>query len=286
MRIQAQLQISREWATTLGQQTVAILQKRQYVTAAGVRVEIGPQIDAAVAGTVSYPPDKVLPLHPPHQQQQQQQMTIAVRNETTLAAVESLTALGFKPAALNLASATSPGGGFLKGARAQEEYLARSSTLYACLRDNPMYAYHRARLDPFYSDYVLYSPNVLVLRNDDGELRLPYACAMITAPAVQAVGVRNYARERLGDIPAVMQSRILKVLAVARQHQHDALVLGAWGCGAFGNDGEVIAALFREALEKDFQGAFSRVVFAIADWSDDERYIGPFSRAFATGKPG
>jgi uncharacterized protein (TIGR02452 family) len=60
-------------------------------------------------------------------------------------------------------------------------------------------------------------------------------------------------------------------------------VLGAWGCGAFGNDGDQIAGLFRQALEVHFRGAFDHVLFAITDWSEDEKYIGPFRRTFGGG---
>ena len=81
----------------------------------------------------------------------------------------------------------SPGGGFLHGARAQEEYLARSSGLYGCLVNNPMYSFHRERHDPLYTDYVIYSPQVSVFRADEGNLlEEPYKLAIITSPAVNA----------------------------------------------------------------------------------------------------
>ena len=89
---------------------------------------------------------------------------------------------------------------------------------------------------------------------------------------------------RMGEIAAVMWKRILKVLAVAECHRHKSLVLGAWGCGAFGNDGDVIAGLFRQALEENFRGAFDHVLFAITDWSEDERFIGPFLRNLGGGQ--
>ena len=57
---------------------------------------------------------------------------------------------------------------------------------------------------------------------------------------------------------------LLKVLAVAKRHGHRGLVLGAWGCGAFGNDTNEIARLFREVLEEPFRGAFEHVLFAIS----------------------
>ena len=61
------------------------------------------------------------------------------------------------------------------------------------------------------------------------------------------------------------------------------LVLGAWGCGAFGNDGRLIARLFHEAIDGEFRGVFQEIVFAITDWSDDKKFIGPFQKAFASG---
>jgi uncharacterized protein (TIGR02452 family) len=77
-----------------------------------------------------------------------------------------------------------------------------------------------------------------------------------------------------------MWTRILKVLSTGVEHGHDSIVLGAWGCGAFGCDGNEIAGLFRRALDENFRGAFKRVVFAIVDWSDERKFIGPFEKAF------
>ncbi|WP_200334784.1 hypothetical protein [Thiocystis violacea] len=56
---------------------------------------------------------------------------------------------------------------------------------------------------------------------------------------------------------------------------------GAWGCGAFANDPVRTARDFRQALETDFAGAFSEIVFAIADWSPQRRFLGPFREVFA-----
>lgn len=274
---QLRLQISREEARALGHRTVEILQEGFYISPSGSRVDISVQVNASVRDTISYPPDRQLGEYSPHHGK----MIVEVRNETTLQAVEYLKSKNFDPAALNLASAESPGGGFLNGARAQEEYLARSSALWACLRDNEMYSYHRGRLDPFYSDYVIYSPNVTVIRDDTGELlEAPYSCAVITSPAVHATGVRRHTPALTGEIGSIMWNRILKVLAVADKHGHRELVLGAWGCGAFGNDGNEIAKLFRKALTENYRGAFDYIVFAITDWSEDAKFISPFIRAF------
>jgi uncharacterized protein (TIGR02452 family) len=77
-----------------------------------------------------------------------------------------------------------------------------------------------------------------------------------------------------------MAGRIDRVLRIAAAHGHDAVVLGAWGCGVFGNDPRDVAGLFRQALDGPFAGVFARVVFAVTDWSPERRFIGPFERAF------
>jgi uncharacterized protein (TIGR02452 family) len=70
------------------------------------------------------------------------------------------------------------------------------------------------------------------------------------------------------------------VLAIGAQHGHEALVLGAWGCGVFGNDSQEIAELFRRALAYHFQAVFAKVIFAVLDWSEERRFIGPFQDLF------
>lgn len=65
------------------------------------------------------------------------------------------------------------------------------------------------------------------------------------------------------------------------------LVLGAWGCGAFGNDAHVISNLFYKALkemnynklrEKDL---FRRIDFAVLDRTQDQYNFKEFYRNFA-----
>jgi uncharacterized protein (TIGR02452 family) len=78
-----------------------------------------------------------------------------------------------------------------------------------------------------------------------------------------------------------MQRRIERVLAIARAHNFDTLILGAWGCGTFANDPALIARAFRTSLETTFEGAFRQVTFAIADWSPDRRFLRPFRDVFS-----
>jgi uncharacterized protein (TIGR02452 family) len=71
------------------------------------------------------------------------------------------------------------------------------------------------------------------------------------------------------------------VLGVAAAHGHRSLVLGAWGCGVFGNDPAEVASLFGMALEGPFAGAFEAVVFAVLDFSEDRHTLAPFEARFA-----
>ncbi|MEN6439304.1 MAG: TIGR02452 family protein [Syntrophobacter sp.] len=268
------IRISRDLAAEHGREAVRITESGEYLAPSGKAVNISGLVERSVGGTVSYPPDKPLP----EAATGDYRTDISVANMTTLDAAWRLIVAGHHPAVLNFASATDPGGGFLGGARAQEEYLARSSALYACIRENAMYAFHRARRDPLYTDYAVYSPDVPVFRGDDGGLlEEPYTVGMITCPAANASRVPP---GRSSEIEPAMWSRILKVLSIGIRHGHDSLVLGAWGCGAFGNDGHEIAGLFRRALEWNFKGSYGKVVFAIVDWSRDRRYIGPFQKVF------
>ncbi len=266
--------ISRELAAEYGREAVRIAESGEYRAPSGRLVNVSQSVKRAIDGTVSYLPDQ------PFQESARgnHQTKISVENITTLEAARRLITGGWRPAVLNFASATDPGGGFLDGARSQEEYLARSSGLYACIRDNAMYAFHRSRRDPLYTNYAIYSPDVPVFRSDDGSLLdKPYTVGIITCAAVNA---GKMAHERSSEIGHAMWLRILKVLSIGVKHAHDSIVLGAWGCGAFENDGHKIAGLFHRALEQNFKWGYRQVVFAVLDRSRDCRFIGPFQKIF------
>ncbi len=267
-------QNDRVLAAQYGREAVVIGECGHYRAPSGLTVDIKALLCSAIQGTVSYPPNVSVS----GGNGGQHDTIIEVVNETTLSAGKRLMESGCHPVLLNFASATNPGGGFLNGARAQEEYLARSSCLYACIRSSAMYAFHRANNDPLYTDYLIYSPGVPIIRDDNGSLlEVPYTIAMITCAAVNA---SRLAAERSLEIGPAMMRRICKVLSVGIAHSHDGIVLGAWGCGAFGNDGHEIARLFHDALSNKFKGAYRRVIFAIVDWSPERRFIGPFEEQF------
>lgn len=269
----------RDLAARLGRETVEILRRGHYRIDAGCQVGLADSVKSARSRTVSYAPDVPLASFPPGNTIPSYEVT----NATTLEVARRMTTDGHAPGVLNFASATHPGGGFLNGARAQEESIARSSGLYACLEGDPFYQYHNGPgfNEHFYSHYAIYSPDVPVFRLDDGTLlREPWPCSIVTCAAVMASSIMATGRYSADDIETTMRDRTRRVLQIFRQHGHRHLLLGAWGCGAFGGDSSVMARLFKEALEGEFRGQFERVVFGITDWSEERRFIGPFEEIF------
>lgn len=181
---------------------------------------------------------------------------------------------------LNFASANRVGGGFLGGAAAQEEDLCRCSALYRCLeRGDAYYRANPACGSPLYTDHAIWSPDVPFCRGEDhGWLPQPFVASVVTSPAPNT----RRADEEQALIAATFRRRARQVLAIAAAAPPTTLVLGAWGCGAFGGDAKVVAAAFREALEHGHARAFERVVFAVLvrRWPDGNN-LGVFREAFA-----
>lgn len=274
--------MKRTFAAQLAQQNAAIAQAGYYTNPSLTSVDIRYELEQAIAYTVEYPqgkhPKRSRALHLIHD------TAFEVINAPTLDAARPLAEQGMKVGALNFASAKNPGGGYLNGSRAQEEYLCRSSLLYHCLEGREMYRFHRSYSDCLYTDWVIYSPSVPVLRDAEGALlEEPWLCSMITSPAPNAGVVLRQAPRRKGDVTRALKSRATKVLEVAASHGIEGLVLGAWGCGVFQNDPEEVAGVWEDALRFDFRGVFKAVTFAVLDTTPSERVIAPFERRFAGG---
>lgn len=268
-----ELDIPRSIAAELGRSAVEASEKGFYVYEARKRVDWSREVQDARDTKVSIPPYALLPTRASIEFSE---MRVQVTNETTLSASKRFVEAGSKPLALNFANGIHPGGGFLSGARAQEEVLCRSSALYYTIKDDLMYVEHRQRPKPDSTDWAIYSPNVPVFRQDDGtELEHPWELSFITCAAPYAPDI---GQPEAGDL---LEKRIQRILAIARAFQHAVLILGAWGCGAFRNDPSRTASDFRYALEHEFSKTFSDIVFAIADWSPERKFLKPFCEAFS-----
>lgn len=188
------------------------------------------------------------------------------------------------PLVMNFANAHVPGGGFLMGATAQEEALCRCSTLYASIHSKDaaeMYHYNNTNIHPVESDYMLLSPKVLVFRNEKCELLSePFGVGVVTVPAPNRHGAAIFASGKL--IRETFLRRIRIMLRVAAQNDFDTLVLGAWGCGAFGNNPKDVACYFRQVLvEETYSKCFQKVCFAIYG-KEDGNNITAFRETFSS----
>lgn len=180
---------------------------------------------------------------------------VGVYSGTTLDGVRFHLRKYGKTCCLNFASPSHPGGGFLKGSMAQEESLAYSTTLYYAIDGNEVYKYKRGTV------WALYTPDVEAFRDNGLALTLktkPFS--IITSPAYN---VRT-GNKSLEEVEEYMLDAILTILRTAYEHKEENLVLGAFGCGAFANEPEMVAELFKKALSaSEFVGKFKHIDFYI-----------------------
>ncbi|WP_344172897.1 TIGR02452 family protein [Pilimelia columellifera] len=239
----------------------------------GAQVDLAGAIGAALAGVRLHRPDEVV-----HVDGAARAARVQVTAETTLAAARRL---GPEVACLVFASAKNPGGGFRDGAEAQEESVVRSSALYPCLNAAAgFYRFHERQRDLRYSDHVIYSPRVPVFRDDHGTLLpQPYPASFLTAAAPNISALRRSQPWDVADVPRTLRRRAAHLLRLAAAHRHRSLVLGAWGCGVFGNDPAEVAAAFDQALQA--APWFDEVVFAVHDTTPGARTRQAFVDRFA-----
>ena len=278
-----ELLMERNVAAKMGHDTQQIMEQGWYTNALGQTVDIRALRDAATHGSVTYQPGETPPVGAPRHSH----VHTFMYNQTTLAVAEARVAQGYRVAIFNFASATSPGGGWLGGARAQEESLARSSTLVHALHDDDMYANPSHQTNPFYDDTVIVTPNVPFFRHHNGQiLDTPWQGDVITCAAVMADAVRRYMPMRVGEIGATMRQRTQKVFRVATTLNADILILGAWGCGAFGNNPEDIAQIMYDTMQIVDMRRFVAIDFAVADLFDPQVNYPAFAKWFDQGRFG
>lgn len=265
----------------IARDTLDILEKGFYLNNDGQKIDINDLQQYAIGNTQYFTPEVLEKLLKNHISGNNFTTEYEVNNETTLDAARRLVAAGEKDVmCLNFASAKNPGGGFLGGALAQEECIARASALYPCLLQvEDYYAMHRQMRSCLYSDRMIYSPAVPIIKDEGGQLlNEPVCVTVVTSAAVNAGVVRRDERDDTDSILPAMEKRVNKLLALCAHKQHSVLVLGAWGCGVFRNDPEQIAQLFKEALSGAFAGQFKKVVFGVK--TNDESMIEAFRTRF------
>ena len=194
---------------------------------------------------------------------------------------------GFNVTVLNMASAFKPGGGVKHGAGAQEEGLFRRSNYHLHLCNHPHIPY------PLPPNSGIYTPQVTYFRASEAYnytlLPTPRLISMLAVPAIRHPKLtkidRNYWLNE-NDF-SLAKEKIRLMLRIAIEKGHNAVVLSAWGCGAYGNPPLCIATAFKSVLEENyFLAAFERVIFAIFDDKNARKAhnpdgnLAPFSQIF------
>lgn len=206
---------------------------------------------------------------------------VVVSSKRTFEAARYYAIEGKKVCVLNFANSIHIGGGVQNGSRAQEESLCRCSTLYPCISSKKtqkeFYEYHsdllsQNKFGKSSNDDLIYSPDVVVIKTDTfSPERLEkndwYKTDVVTCAAPIFQG------ESDDKIQAIFVSRFHRIFESAKQAGCDVVILGAFGCGAFGNSPKIVATSAKMALS-DFEGDFETVEFAIfhAEW-EKQNYI-------------
>ena len=243
--------------------------RQGFCKAGGRKVRL-PDPEPMMRGTVFYrdpgPVDVPARPNPP---------SVEVCNEDSLCAAQRLTEEGFRPVVLNFANRRTPGGGVLDGSGAQEESIFRRTNVFLSL-----YQFHcngelfdvpqRPERYPLDRETGgVYTPDAIVFRGPESEgcpfLAHPFRTSVATVAALNRPDLADLDELAPDMVPPTL-SRMRSIFRIALLHGHDALILGAWGCGAFRNPPRHIARLFHDVMREDeFRDRFAKIVFAIIE---------------------
>ncbi|MBO7263230.1 MAG: TIGR02452 family protein [Alistipes sp.] len=228
-----------------------------------------------------------------------------VINDDCLAVAKSLLDEGLNPCVMNLADAYVACGFYKKGSSAQEESLCRATTL-----SRSLFQFFKAKsgkpnryaedVNVAIKEYAypmdlnyggIYSPNVTVFRNGLDHHALLEETYKVGIVSVAALDFNEKHGKNLeyqapdGGMTAegeeILKNKIRTIYRITLSNGHDALVAGAFGCGAFRLPADKVATLFHEILdEKEFKNKFRNVTFAILDKDGANGKFAPFYKTF------
>lgn len=227
-----------------------------------------------------------------------------VANADCLEAGIRLKKMGYNPAILNMASRSTPGGGVLTGAGAQEENIFRRTNLFQSLYQFTDEATYQPWYEPLVHPHIqrgrypmdrnfggIYTPNATLFREGEHAgyrlMEHPVALSFISVAAINRPPLKD--ATHLADSMVVgTKNKIRTILRIGLRHGHDSLVLSAFGCGAYRNPPSHMARLFHDVFEEpEFKDKYRYVWFAILD--DHNSHLShnpdgnllPFARVFA-----
>lgn len=160
---------------------------------------------------------------------------------------------------LNMASSRKAGGGVINGSRAQEECLFRCSNLFETVLQEEY---------PLLEDDAIYTQTATFFKDKDYNLMEEVVSDVITIPAINLNKKMKDGQDVYSDEEYRRETRrrIIAMLSEARENLVDVLILGAWGCGVFGNNPKDMATMFKEVMEERdgfYSKWFDKIVFAV-----------------------
>lgn len=189
-----------------------------------------------------------------------------VNADTLTTAIDHLVNDNLNPLVLNMASDFCPGGGVAKGCRAQEEQLFRCTNYCWCTNNN---------LYPIKDNEFIITDDVQVIKDENYNiLRDYYQFDFIAVAAVRKPlltyndGQAQYMKK---EDQHKMQAKIDAIFRYAIYQEKDSLVLGALGCGAFGNPPEQVCDMFQKAINK-YRNYFDQITFAVLSDEGNPNY--------------
>ncbi len=182
-----------------------------------------------------------------------------------------------RPLVLNLSDDQEAGGGIVFGAGAQEESLWRRTALCVTQKQS-FYPLGRE---------AIYSPGVPVLRRSERDgyrwYDVPKVLDFVACPGLKMPQWVRTEADPEGDLGETdkeeLAERLRLILRIAATKSHDAVILGAMGCGAWGNPPRAVARVFAKVLP-EFQGVFKQIVVAILNTSGRGEIMRAFEDVF------
>lgn len=180
----------------------------------------------------------------------------------------------WKIAILNMANAIHPGGGFLNGARAQEEVLCNRSSLFPGLLLAKSKGYY-----PIPTGHSLVINNGIQILLDSNFQPLDYPNNNLV---VISTAAKNYQSEQdaLNDpnLNNIIYNNWLSIIYAANLAKVDELVISALGAGAFQNPPEYVGSQLIHALHDCCPGNLKKISLVILDDHNGKRGKGNYLR--------
>lgn len=174
---------------------------------------------------------------------------IQVVNSDSVSALTEWCKIG-KTAVLNMASHKRPGGGVINGARAQEECLFRCSNLGHVISTD---------FYPLQDNELLWTKDAIFFKDVNYAYMKDVSVDVITIAAPNLNGLGRF--HKMTNYEELTKDKIRLMLSMAIKNNIDNIILGAWGCGVFGNKPDKMAKMFKDVLDEGYK--FNNVIFAI-----------------------